>query len=202
MILLILVVLFALFVLECILTETENFGWATITLLACGVASVVLGRWFHIYSIADFIRDHGAFTLVYACVYIGIGILWSFVKWFSYLMSFRDTFREMKEGFLKERNLDPTDQVPENLRGSFKDYVRNHVGWSNKHRTQLWDLERPRASKNKGRITAWASFWPFSFVGTLLNDPVRRLFNFLFKWFKELYQKLSDHLFRKDVELQ
>lgn len=202
MILLFLVVLFALFVLECILTETENFGWATVTLVLCGVASAALGHWLHIYSVLDFIRDHGVWTLAYVGVYVCVGVVWSFAKWFSFLMGFRDSFRSLKEGFLKSRDMDPNGQVPDNLRSAFKDYIRQNAGWNNQYKHQLWEMERPRASKNKARITAWSAFWPFSFVGTLLNDPVRRLFNFLFNQFKALYQKMADHVFRKDVELQ
>lgn len=205
MILLILAVLFVLFVVECVLIETEGFGWATVTLIASGVASVVLGRWFHIYSVLDFIKDNGVFTLVYAGAYVGVGIVWSFVKWFSYLMSFRDAFRTQKEAFFKSKGLEgllATAPVPEEHQAAFKEFIQHNVRWTGEHRAQLLDLERPRASKNKGRITAWACYWPFSFVGTLLNDPVRRLFNLLFNWFKALYQQMSDWVFRKDLELK
>lgn len=205
MILLVLGVLFVLFVLECILTETENFGWATLTLLLVGVGSVVCGHWFHTYSIVDFVKEHGVFTLVYVGAYVGVGIVWSFIKWFSYLMSFRDAFRTQKEAFFKSKGLDgllATAPVPPELQAAFKEFVQTNSRWGSEHRAQLFEMERPRASKNKARITAWASFWPFSFVGTLLNDPVRRLFNLLFNWFKALYQQMSDWVFRNDGELK
>jgi hypothetical protein len=205
MILLILAVLFVLFVVECILIETEGFGWATVTLLLSLGASVVLGRWFHVYSVVDFIRDNGVFTLAYAGAYVVVGIAWSFGKWFSYLMSFRDAFRTQKEAFLKSKGLSglvPTAPVPQELQAEFKEFVQHNARWTDQHRSQLFDMERPRASKNKARITAWACYWPFSFVGTLLNDPVRRLFNLLFNWFKALYQQMSDWVFRNDGELK
>lgn len=203
---LILAVLFVLFVVECILTETESFGWATLTLLVTGVASVFLHRlWPDVPSVWEFVRAHGVFTLVYVGAYVAVGIVWSFIKWFSYLMSFRDAFRTQKEAFFKSKGLDgllATAPVPEEHQAAFKDFIQHNVRWTGEHRAQLFDLERPRASKNKARITAWASFWPFSFVGTLLNDPVRRLFNLLFNWFKALYQQMSDWVFRNDGELK
>jgi len=202
MILLILAVLFVLFVVETVLTETENFGWATVTLILFGVGSVLCGHWFHTYSVVDFARDHGVWTLVYVAGYLAVGIAWSFAKWFSYLMSFRDTFRTQKEAFIKSKGLNPDAQIPVEMQEELRKFIQDNIGWGNQHRSQLYSMERPRATKNKARITAWASFWPFSFVGTLLNDPVRRLFNFLFNQFKALYQRMADWVFRKDVELQ
>jgi hypothetical protein len=213
-ILLILLVLLFIFVVETVLTETEQFGWATITL----ICSLVGAHFLHIFSVVEFVHTHGVHSLVYVGLYLAIGIGWSFVKWFSYLMSFRDTFRQYKEQFVKDENerithigvttgrevvlLDPKAPIPDSQRKAFKEYLAQNVAWHGDHRGQLVSLERPRASRNKGRITAWASFWPFSFVGTVLNDPVRRLFNFLFNQFKALYQRLSDWILRKDVELQ
>lgn len=204
MILLFLAVLFVLFVVETVLTETENFSWATVTLLMSFGFFAVGGHyhWFGLPSLFDFVKDHGIWTLAYVCAYLLVGVGWSFAKWFSYLMSFRDTFREQKDAFIKSRGLNPEIGVPPNLQDEFRKFVSDNVGWTNPHRSQLALLERPRATKNKARITAWASFWPFSFVGTLLNDPVRRLVNFLFNQFKALYQRMSDWIFRKDMELQ
>lgn len=201
MFLVVLSVLFVLFVLECVFTEVENFGWATVTLIATAIGSVVLGHWWPEYSLITFIKAHGVFTAIYAGAYVGVGVAWSFVKWFSYLMSFRDAFREQRNAFCTKNSLDPAAPIPEDKLPAFDQWI-SHVSWSNNHRSQLLSRERPRAAKNKARITAWAAFWPFSFLGTLLNDPVRRIFNFLFNQFKALYQKMSDWVFRKDVELR
>jgi hypothetical protein len=202
MLFLILGVLFVLFVLECVFTEVEHFGWATVTLLATMVGSVVCHHLWGTYSVLDFVRDHGVWTLLYVGAYVGVGVGWSFVKWFSYLMSFRDAFHEQKDAFCLKNGLDSKVQVPEDKMEAFERHLASNVGWSTAHRGQLLSMERPRASKNKARITAWASFWPFSVVGTVLNDPIRRLFNFLFNQFKALYQKMSDWVFRKDLELK
>lgn len=201
--LLLFIVLFALFFIECVFTEVEHFGWATVTLIASIVGFSVAGH-FHLFglpSLVEFLRGHGVWLLAYVGAYVGVGIGWSFVKWFSYLMSFRDAFREQKDLFCKKVGLDSSLPVPEDRMKEFEEHL-SHVSWNNNHRSQLFSRERPRATRNKARITAWAAFWPFSFLGTLLNDPVRRLINFLFNQFKALYQKMSDWVFRKDIELQ
>lgn len=224
MFLLILAVLFILFCIECVLTEVENFGWATATLLV-SFGFFALGghyHWFGLPSLFDFVRDHGIWTLAYVCAYLLVGVGWSFAKWFSFLMGFRDTFRAQKEKFLAYKGLPVTTALTAELQAEFIKAFgsenrfgrpRHYDDNGNPVEYKGWNPEtyeyrgnslsaRPRAAKNKSRITAWAAFWPFSFVGTLLNDPIRRLFNFLFEQFKALYQHMSDWVFRKDVELQ
>jgi hypothetical protein len=221
-------VLFFLFVLECIFTEVENFGLATVVLLVTLALTIAAHHvWANVPSVVDVVKSNGAFSLVYIVIYVAVGIAWSFVKWFSYLLRFRDAFREQKEIFLKKENekraknlightggdapsslerfkrlsegpLDLNAPVPQDLMGAFE----KHLSYGVKFGDSWLSMERPRAAKNKYRITAWASFWPFSVVGTLLNDPVRRFFHFLFDQFKALYERVSNFVFRKDVELK
>ena len=203
--------LVVLFVVATVLTEIESFGWATITLVATMVAvhfipSLDFWPWAH---------DHLVETMLAVLVYLVGGVVWSFIKWFSFLMQFRDKFREHKEAFLISKGIKvegekPTLQnpmwnrldVPVEYRSEFKDFIRRHYFYRADKFYEMASLERPRVTKNKARIMAWMTLWPFSIVGTVLNDPMRRIFNLLFTWFKNLYQKLSDHLFRQDVELK
>jgi len=41
-------------------------------------------------------------------------------------------------------------------------------------------------------------FWPFSLVGTLLNDPVRKLFKFIYNRINGLYQKIADEILKDE----
>lgn len=200
MVLLILAVLVVVFIVETVLTEIEHWGWATLLLLLTAVGCQFLTP-FHPVA---FVQEHGVFTLVYALAYVGVGVAWSFVKWFSFLRGFRDTFRGLKETFCKGRSLDASQPVPQQHLPAFKDFLRDNTDWQmdSKMRNTLHNLERPRAANNKRRITAWMAYWPCSVIGTFLNDPVRRFFNWAFGQFKALYQKMSDYVFRKDLELK
>lgn len=201
--LILLIALVVLAIVATVLTEVEHFGWATLSLIATLVGVQVFHNTLG-FNLLSWVESHALVTGLLTLGYVVVGIIWSFVKWFSYLMSYRDKFREHKEAFLKANNLGGlvvTAPVPEELRGKFEEYLRTNTRWDD-HGRHIAALERPRASKNKSRIVAWMSLWPFSLVGTILNDPVRRLFNFLFNWFKALYQKMADTIFAKDVELK
>ncbi len=196
----ILAALAVIFIAETVFIEIEQWGWATILLIGTAVGCHFLTP----FDPLAFIKAQGPFTVVYVLGYLAIGVAWSFLKWFSFLRAFRDQFREKKEAFLKSKGLPAGSNVPDSNLEDFKRYIRDNTGYSFVKSVfgGVITLERPRAAKNKSRITAWMAYWPCSALGTLLNDPVRRLFNFLFSQFKALYQKMADHVFRNDVELK
>lgn len=194
-------VLVTLLVLETILTEVEHFGWATVILLA----SVAAAQFFGLVNILAFVKDNTVASLGYVGLYVVGGVAWSFVKWFSYLRNYRDQFRDYKTKFLTGQGLPLTTSIVEpTLLKTFKDWLGSDYHWrrGDVNLLGLQNLERPRARNNKGRIVAWCSYWPLSAIGTVLNDPVRRFFTWLFNAFSSLYQRMSDYVFRNDVELK
>lgn len=201
---LVVLVLFA--IVECFLTEVEKFGWAT-TLFIVSIVGAVVGAHFMDLHPFQWLVSHGVEAVLYVVAYVGAGLVWSFGKWFFFLWRFRDKYREYKLKFLHGLNPAftadmpvPTDQLPH-----FYDFLDRQERYSSAYYRVFKDnplSKKPRAVNNKARITAWMSFWPYSLVGTLLNDPVRRLFNAIFSWVKGLYQKMADAMFSKDVELK
>lgn len=195
----------ALVITAIVLIEADKFGWATTTLVGSLILSAVHTKWFGGPDIIGYLEHHWFHTLLCACLYVIIGMGWSFLKWFSALRVFRDQFREAKLAFFKANGLEglaETAPIPEDKTEDFKKYMDENYRYRYQRIASLSSLERPKATKNKARITGWMCFWPFSFIGTVLNDPVRRLFNFLFNYFKALYQQLADYVLSKDVELK
>lgn len=190
------VVLVVLLMIGTVLTEVESFGWATFVLLATVVSAQLL----NVVPILQWVSSHLALTGLYTLGYLGIGVAWSFVKWFSFLMGFRDAYRTEKEAWMKSQKIvlekgqalspEQSEQFIKYLKGEFTNYKGFIL------------YKKPSAARNKARIIAWMAFFPCSMIGTLLNDPVRRLFNWLFASFKALYQQIADTVFRNDKELQ
>jgi hypothetical protein len=215
----------AIFTVEAVLTEVECFGWATLTLIATAVGVHL----FHVVDLLTLVRTHAIETIYSVLVYFAVGVVWSFIKWFSFLMGFRDTYRQKKEEFVaskkaeyEARKNNPPPPVDKNARpswGSPRENDEDKVSLTPPTEAELaakfvkslshYETYRdnplgslPKAANNKARITAWMAFWPFSVVGTLVNDPVRRLVDFLFTQFKALYQRMSDALFSSHPELK
>src|ERR1035437_5071120 len=189
--------LIGIMVVAVVLTEVEKFGWATALLLL----TVVSFDFFHVLPVLEWVASHSTQSILLALVYVVVGVLWSFGKWFSFLIQFRDKFREQKVAFLTYKKLDTTGPIPALLLEEFQTQLyngsRSRSRYSREGINALTD--KPRASNNKARIVSWMSLWPCSMIGTLLNDPIRRVFNFLFNQFKNLYQKMSDHVLRNET---
>jgi uncharacterized membrane protein (DUF485 family) len=153
--------------------------------------------------------------------YVLIGIVWGFVKWFFYVLRARDKYEKMRAEFeeradafrLTVATRAASDKYPlgrgstartEANEESYKaEVARLNVKpagfdkalfqhYASNQSFELRDFP-PSADKNKGRIIFWMSYWPFSGVWTLINDPITRLYRRL----GALFQKISHSMFAK-----
>lgn len=179
-------------ILITVLVEIEYFGWSTFAVLVSLAALYFL----HSTDARVLLREYGPWLPVGIPGYVALGVVWSFFKWWSYLMGFRRAYRETRDSFVRIRGSEPytTDDM--------KRHFSSNLAVGTKYYSNIVHLRKPQAHDNKARIVAWIGFWPFSFVGTLLNDPVRRLCEFAFNRLRGTYQRLSNRIFREDVELQ
>jgi hypothetical protein len=97
-----------------------------------------------------------------AAFYIFAGVVWSFVKWYFYLLNVRDKQREKKNPY----------------------------------------FEIPTAGNSKVKLIGWLSFWPWSLVWTIINDPIRRLFNRLFLMLSSTYNSISNSMFKEYIAVK
>lgn len=172
------------FLVLTVLVEAEWFGTATLAMIGSVVTYSLMNR----ISVIPFIKEHYLYCLEGLGVYLVAGVVWSFAKWFLFLMKFRGKFQDKKEGFLREKALPPGSNVPEQHLKQFQ----TELGFYNVNGYSLNKV--PQASESKSKIVAWMAFWPCSMIGFVLNDPVRRLFNAIFAYFKGSYQKMADKL--------
>jgi hypothetical protein len=57
------------------------------------------------------------------------------------------------------------------------------------------DSYQVQASENKGRIISWMSYWPLSLAWTFLDQPVKRLFTWIYNRTSKVYDRIHDHVF-------
>lgn len=56
-------------------------------------------------------------------------------------------------------------------------------------------IRKPSVSDNKSRIMTWMCFWPFSFLWTMIDDPIRMVFKAIYTKIRGLLQRIADKAF-------
>jgi hypothetical protein len=113
--------------------------------------------------------------------YIALGLAWSFPKWWFYVRKVRDEYLDNLEYFKEIMGL-PADQPLSQVKA---------LDFSSRY----GKTRRPRASGNKERILTWMMYWPFSFIWTMIDEPLKRAFEVIFRKFRGVYERISETAF-------
>ena len=137
-----------------------------------------------------------------AALYFAIGTGWSFLKWFSYVLGIRRSLRKLKEAYLKSNpsvELQDNGQFFDEDFGNFAAYLRDnsyiHYGYSVDTRADV----NPTMADNLRKLVRWIVWWPFSAFWTILNDPIRRLAEFIVRRLRTAYDGISIGVFKNEV---
>lgn len=186
-------------VLVAILLEFELEGWAT-TFVSLGIALLM---WNYLGDVWEFICQNPWSTLGFVGGYILIGVLWSFIKWASYVKRKLRGIKKIKDEFIVEHK-EINDENLKLLNVKLGDLnLENSYGHSFRlsgKDTLEYVLQKvsPIASENKTIIIAWISYWPMSFVGTFLNNPFRHFFEWLHENLSGYYDKITKK-YKQDI---
>lgn len=148
------------------------------SVLATFVFFVILGL-FQVFTDVkplQYIMHNPLESAVIAALYVGIGVVYVWFKWWSFC---GDIVRALKS------DLERLPQLGKNWKdGTY--YVK-----SNGYNYKLKDGRIP-VNEHKARIFGWIFYWPTSAAWTLVNDPIRRLFNFIYDRISGGLQKIAD----------
>lgn len=195
----------------------EGWGWATIgsailLLLGCSYFGVTFQS----------IKSAPAALAIGAGGYLVIGVLWSFAKWYFKLSSVRDAYLELKARYVESvkpaanfltkpmaKDLCTTKedaQARDELIDTNVAFFKHVLDWMHVYNTvsksevaedpaKITQAIKPMAARHKSSITQWIAFWPISFAWTMINDPVRKIANYIFSRIKGTFQRMSDSMF-------
>ena len=176
-----------------ILLENELEGWATTVFSLC----LALFLWDFKSEIFGFITSNPAATIGFTISYVVIGIVWSFLKWRTYVKDIFDKFKALKADFIRENGVIDeknkshfyTTIESSGLRGGTGRYLTTD---SHQSLETFVDQLTPISSKKKGIITSWISYWPVSLLATILNNPFRKFFEWVYSNLSGYYDKITD----------
>lgn len=173
----------ALFVVTMLaLTEYEKPFWATITLLIF----LSLITTFSVPEALGWVAANLSTIAMWFGIYLVTGVVWAAAKWWFYLLNQREIYETKREKFLNDQNpVGPGNPVA--------------IDTTNRDKF-LRTLDKkfpPLPSENKSRIILWMSYWPFSAAWTLVNDPLKRLWRFLYTQISATLERMSRSVFSK-----
>ncbi len=141
-----------------------------------------------------------------ACVagYVGIGVVWGLVKWYFLVVDRLYDFKVLRKQWLTTNGL--TEIPPERKQEWLEWLWDRHCDWvrwahvvdpeSGTDRNRVYTLAvKPIANENKGRITTWMAYWPWSMLWTICADLIKRAFEKIQELCSNVMQRISDWAF-------
>ncbi len=134
------------------------------------------------YSLFNFIYNSPGTAFMYIALYIIIGIIWSFYKWYMYV-------KERAKVFLTEQE---DWKIRVQQAGSEQAAKRYH------DQPTLANFT-PDIAKNVDLIFGWAGFWPWSLLWALLDDAFRSFYAFIIKRLSVVYAWITKQAFKNTI---
>ena len=179
--------------------EMEKEGTAT---TAVSIALALL-LWNYGPDLWSFVKNDVGTTLLFVLGYLVAGVVWSFLKWSEFVKRKIELFKKVRAEVIVTRPefSDTNDKdryyLCDMLRANGFEGV-----WSSdiKSMGEIILKITPIGSKNKAAIVAWISYWPLSLLATLLNNPFRRFFEYVYSLVADSYDKISQRHFKSLID--
>jgi hypothetical protein len=172
--------------------EYEKEGWAT-TFFSLGIALLL---WNFRTDIWTFISSNPTATIGFTVTYILIGVVWSFLKWNSYVKNAFNKLKTIKADFIREhKEINEKNRAKFNSKVQYSGITKGDGGTLYLHDETLEEIIEkisPIASEKKSVITSWISYWPVSLMATLLNNPFRKFFEWVYDNLYGYYDKITN----------
>lgn len=181
--LLLYVVIAAFAVLELISMEQDKPGICTGLL----IAALIVLQYCSTLQPLSFVYHYPVQMLIIVGVYFAIGSAWIIIKWFSHVYKMRDQFNRIKPDCINELKRVDHDFDPNRLTDQGKQRIYRLA--AQKLGVQILPLQ---VSQHKAQMYMWWLCWPVSLFWTVLNDPITRLWNFVYNTFGSWMQHISD----------
>lgn len=167
--------------LELLCAAHENNFFAILGFIAYGLSL----HFFTDIGVFQFIKDsiNDGTIWLWILGYFCIGVLWSFIKFYTVLKSWRNKYNHHL------RTWEEDGDIRKSFRDNFKRFIASEIG----------DL--PKFSSYRNRTINWIICWPFSFIWTMVNDFFRKIGVWLYEGFNWVYKSIYEFAL-KGVKLE
>jgi hypothetical protein len=172
-----------------VLVEKEEGVWATVV----AIASILGLDFVYKLPLLSFVKANPGHVAVLVGSYFGIGIVWSLViKWLIYLHKRNFAYEDFKAAFLTKNN---AKELTGELAAKLMEELESHNRYVSDENEKV--ITGILVRDHIGMLTRWATYWPFSMIGTALNDVVRKSWTYIIRLLQSTYQRMANYVFRK-----
>jgi hypothetical protein len=170
------------FIIITALVENEKGFWAFLAIILTVVALCTP----HFQSAVHFIVANPGKVVLMVLGYFVVGTVWGIIKWFLHVNRELERYNEKKAEWLQHY-----ETVTPGVISTSEEALafKNSIGG---YGYQM----PPQAREHKSDILLWMSYWPFSCLWTLINDPIRKIFRTIYTHIATSLQKISDRMFK------
>jgi len=141
--------------------EFNSFFGATATFIVCGVLLYFGGNSQIFKDFFMYVKLNPISILLYMMVYILAGVIWSFIKYYFHLKNFRDRYEDAKKEYI------------DRYKG------KSEIEWK-EYADSSYDFQKSRQKPNMDKIMIWMTWWIPSMIWTVINDPIRKFFRWIY----------------------
>ena len=157
-------------------------GWE-----AClGLAALVFGVSFfgggHPFAA---LADHAALAAAAVIGYFVAGSFWSVAKFRLYAGSLKNKFRDFKKNNLAKAGSASVEALDPAALEEFRKQAAAYMAIQAPHGYPV------KTHELKATILFWMGWWPLSVVGYILDEPIKRLMETLYRMFSGVYAKIA-----------
>lgn len=176
------------------------------------------------YDLFSYVQNNIGLILVAFGVYLLLGILWAFFRWWKFVhdklhdrnKSFSDFCLELKnKAFLDYKFAnEESAQISSLIMSDMSEVLfalkssSNNKSWKSESEiinkivyvyfSMPYSVEKPLISQYKDRFIGWFLFWPFSSVAFLISDFMRELVEYIYYVCARKLQSISDNIWKED----
>tara|TARA_R110002110_G_scaffold181552_7_gene387940 strand:+ start:53 stop:658 length:606 start_codon:yes stop_codon:yes gene_type:complete len=161
--------------------ETESPFWGSFIVLGTFLVSwLIFGISVVTAVVSNPLLAAGAFA-----GYILAGIAWAYPKWWFHVRSLRNEYVDVMRAFLSNRGYEgaeSADEIPAQYLNAWHS-TRSYSHWS-----RIFPI---LARANKRKIMTWMVWWPVSMVWTLINDPIRKMYRYIWDALRSTFDRVA-----------
>jgi hypothetical protein len=140
----------------------------------------------------SFVMDHPLYVAAFVAGYLAVGVFWSLAKFRLYTGELKNKFSDFKQSFLSERQVSTIEALDPTQLDEFRTSAQRAMS-----RAARYGTYPVLPQQHKATILFWMAYWPVSVVAYLLNDPIKKLLNMLYRVFSGRFTRIAQEQARE-----